>query len=81
MIIATTWNEYTKNGKQYRKRLIGKEVEVQQKVVQTEFSHTKLVQKACAGLYDLEDMRICGTGNTYLIHGWKSILKAVRSYH
>lgn len=48
------------------------ELITQRRVTLAETSRRKLLNKALQGEYDLTDMTVKGTGNSYLVIGWET---------
>lgn len=65
--------EYVKrdDGTNIRFAIHNHELIAQQRITFAENSRRKLMNKALQGEYDLTDMEVKGTGNSYLVIGWR----------
>jgi hypothetical protein len=61
------WEYLQVNGEHYRM------TEINERVVYPENSRRRLTAKAIEGRYTVMDMKVKGTGNTFLIMGWETV--------
>lgn len=68
------WQYATKDdGIKVRFALYGDSLIAQQRITVSETSRRRLLSKALQGEYDLTNMQVKGTGNSYLVLGWENI--------
>lgn len=67
------WEYLQVNGDHYRMTEINNYPVTQKRVVYPENSRRRLTAKAIEGRYTVMDMKVKGTGNTFLIIGWETV--------